>query len=173
MMKTRTETELLAEFIIGTEVNLAFALGFYSKFGSIESLVSLEQKHEMVTAISVEFFPGVSQVEQKHIGKWREAIEVEMSFMQSETFRRPSGAWYLVGSVMAPRCKRRYPVNFVALDIKSTRKIVDQAFSIAKCKRMPEKSYRLPFEIFVAVLERAKDDLEPIFVKKFPVVSKW
>ena len=51
------------------------ALGFYSMFGSLESLLNLEQRHEMVTAISVELFPGVLQTEQKHIGKWREAIE--------------------------------------------------------------------------------------------------
>ena len=31
--------------------------------------MNLEQKHEMVTAISVEVFPGVLQTEQKHIGK--------------------------------------------------------------------------------------------------------
>ena len=148
-------------------MNLVTALGFSSNFGSMESLVSLEQKHEMVTSISVELFPGVSQTEQKHIGKWREAIEVEMSIMQSETFRRPSGAWYLVGSVVAPRCKSRYPVHFLAVDVKGTRKIVDQAFSIAKCKRTPEKFYRLPFEIFAADPERAKDDLEPILGKNF------
>ena len=32
-------------------------------FGSVESLLNLEQKHEMVTAISVEVFPGVLQTE--------------------------------------------------------------------------------------------------------------
>ena len=36
----------------------------------------------MVTAISVEVFPGVLQTEQKHIGKWREAIEAEMNIRQ-------------------------------------------------------------------------------------------
>ena len=44
----------------------------------------------MVTAISVEVFPGVLQTEQKHIGKWREAIEAEMNIRPSETYRRPS-----------------------------------------------------------------------------------
>ena len=37
----------------------------------------------MVTAISVELFTGVLQTEQKHIGKWREATEVEKN-RQSE-----------------------------------------------------------------------------------------
>ena len=79
MMKARTETELIADCHGGTEVNLVNALGFYSMFGSVESLLNLEQKHEMVTAISVEVFPGVLQTEQKYIGKWREAIETEIN----------------------------------------------------------------------------------------------
>ena len=53
VMKARTETELIADCHGGTEVNLVTALGFYSMFGSLESLLNLEQKHEMVTAISV------------------------------------------------------------------------------------------------------------------------
>ena len=69
VMKTRTETELIADCHGGTEVNLVTALRFYSMFVSLESLLNLEQKHEMVTAISVELFPGVLQTEQKHIGK--------------------------------------------------------------------------------------------------------
>ena len=98
VMKARTETELIADCHGGTEVNLVTALGFYSMFGSLESLLNLEQKHVMVTAISVEVFPGVLQTEQKHIGKWREAIEAEMNIRHSETYRRPSGAPDLVGS---------------------------------------------------------------------------
>ena len=88
MMKTRTETEMGK----GTEVNLVTALGFYSMFGSLESLLNQEQKHEVVTAISVEVFSGVLQTEQKYIGKWKEAIETEMNIRHSETSRRPSGA---------------------------------------------------------------------------------
>ena len=56
VMKARTETELIADCHGGTEVNLVTALGFYSMFGSLESLLNLEQKHDMVTAISVEVF---------------------------------------------------------------------------------------------------------------------
>ena len=40
------------------------ALGFYTMFGSLESLLILEQEHEMVTAIIVEMFPRVLQIEQ-------------------------------------------------------------------------------------------------------------
>ena len=146
VMKAKTETELIAHCHGGTEVNLVTALGFYSMFGSLESLLNLEQKHEMVTSISVEVFPGVLQTEQKHIGKWGEAIQAEMNIRHSETYRRPSGARYLVGWTLAPMCKSRYPVHFVDVDVKSTRTIVDQAFSVSKCvrlARMSEKSYEL------------------------------
>ena len=146
------------------------ALGFYSIFGSLESLLNLEQKHEMVTAISVEVFPGVLQTEQKHIGNWREAIEAEMNIRHSETYRRPSGARYLVGSTLAPMCKSRYPVHFVAVDVKSTRTIVDRAFSVPKCvriARMSEKSYELLCKMFSAIPERTKEELESTLAKKF------
>ena len=45
VMKTKTETELIVGYHGGTEVNLVTALGFYSMFGSLESLLNLEQKH--------------------------------------------------------------------------------------------------------------------------------
>ena len=145
VMKAKTETELIADCHGGTEVNLVTALGFYSIFGSLESQLNLEQKHDMFTAISVEVFPGDLQTEQKHIGKWREAIEAEM-------------------------CRSRYPVHFVAVDVKSTRTIVDQAFSVPKCvrlARMSEKSYELLCKMFSAVPERTKEELESIVGKKF------
>ena len=170
VMKARTETELIADCHGGTDVNLVTALGFYSMIGSLESLLNLEQKHEVVTAISVEVFPGVLQTEQKYIGKWREAIETEMNIRHSETYCRPSGAQYLVGSTLAPMCRSRYPVHFVAVDVKSTRTIVDQAFSVPKCvrlARMSEKSYELLCKIFSAVPERTKEELESIVGKKF------
>ena len=71
VVKAKTETELIADCHGGTEVNLVTALGLYPMFGSLESLLNQEQKHEMVTAISVKVFPGVLQTEQKNIGKWR------------------------------------------------------------------------------------------------------
>ena len=101
VMKAKTETELIADCHGGTQVNLVNVLGFHSMFGSLESLLNLEQKHEMVTAISVKVFPGVLQTEQNHIGNWREAIEAEMNIQYSDTYRRPTGARYLVGSTLA------------------------------------------------------------------------
>ena len=88
VMRTMTETELIADCHERTETNLVTALGFYSMFGSLESLLNLEQKHEMVTAISVEVVPGVLQTEQKHIGRWREAIEGT-----SDTVRHIADRW--------------------------------------------------------------------------------
>ena len=170
VMKAKTETELIADCHGETEVNLVTALGFYSMFGSLESLLNLEQKHEMVKAISVEVFPGVLQTEQKHIGKWREAFEAEMNIRLSEIYRRPSEARYLVGSTLAPMCKSRYPVHFVAVDVKSTRTIVHQAFSVPECvrlARMSEKSYDLLCKMFSAVPERTKEEFESILGKKF------
>ena len=62
VMKAKTETELIADCHGETEVNLLTALGFYSIFGSLESLLNREQKYEMVTAISVEVFSGVCRL---------------------------------------------------------------------------------------------------------------
>ena len=76
----------------------------------------------------------------------------------------------MVGSTLAPMCKSRYPVHFVAVDIKSTRTIVDQAFSVPKCvsiARMSEKFYELVCRVFSAVPERTKEDLESILGEKF------
>ena len=162
VMKAETEMELIVDCDGGTEVNLVTAVGaleFYSMFGSLVSLLNLEQKHEMVMAISVEVFPGVLQAEQKYIRKWREAIEAEMNIRQSEPYRRPSGARYLVGPTLAPMCKSRYLEHFVALVVKSTRRIVDQAFSVPKCvrvSRMTERSYEFLCKMSAAVPEKPK-----------------
>ena len=71
----------------------------------------------------------------------------------------------MVGSTLAPMCKSRYPVHFVAVDVKSTRTILDQAFSVPKCVRLtrcPKKSYELLCKMFSAVPERTKEELESI-----------
>ena len=78
VMIAKTETELIADCHGATEVNLVTALRFYSMFSSLESPMNLEQKNEKVTTISVEVFPGVLQTAEKYIGKWREAIIVDI-----------------------------------------------------------------------------------------------
>ena len=93
-----------------------------------------------------------------------------MNIRHSETYRRPSGAEYLVRSTLAPMCKCRYLVHFVAVAVKSTRTIVDQAFSVPKCvrlARMSEKSNELLCKIFSSVPERAKEELVLILGKEF------
>ena len=110
------------------------------------------------------------QTEQKHFGKWREALKVETNIRQSETYRRPCGARYLEGLTLASMCKGRYPVNIVAVDVMSTRTIVDQAFSVPKCvrlARMSEKFYELLCKMLTVVSGRTKDELELILGKKF------
>ena len=140
-MKMRTEPELIACCHGGAEVNLEIALGFYSMFGSLESTLNIEQKHEMVTAISKEVFPGVLQTEQTI---WREARVVEMKIRRSETFRRSSVARYLVGSTIDPMCKSRY-----------------------RLKKMSEKNYQVLCKIFAAVPEKNKDEIKPTLGKQF------
>ena len=140
--KAKPETELIADCHGGTEVNLVTALRFYSKFGSLESLLNLEQKDEMVKTISVEVFPRILRTEQKYIGNGREAIEADMNIRHSETYRRPTGA---------PMCKSRYTEHFVAVDVKRSRTIVDQAFLLPKCvrlARMSEKFYEFLCKMF-------------------------
>ena len=61
-------------------------------------------------------------------------------------------------------------MHFVAVDVKSTRTIVDQAFSVPKCvrlARMSEKSYELLCKMFSAVPERTKEELESLLGKMF------
>ena len=50
-----------------TTVNLATALGFFSRMCSKETLKILESEHHLVTALSVESLPGLIQMIQKHI----------------------------------------------------------------------------------------------------------
>ena len=93
-----------------------------------------------------------------------------MNNRHSETFSTLSGARYLVGSTLASMYKSRYPVHFVAMDVKSTRTIVDQAFSVPKCvrlARMSEKPYELLCKMFSAEPERTKEELKSILGKKF------
>ena len=81
---------------------------------------------------------------------------MEINIRQSETYR-----------------KNRYPVHFVAVDVMSTRTILDQAFSALKfvrLARMSEIFFELLCRTFAAVPGIAKEELEelePILQKKF------
>ena len=80
------------------------------------------------------------QTEQKYIEKKKEVIEAEKKIRQSEAYRSNSVAQYLVGWTLVPMCRIRYPVHFVTVEVKSTRTIVDQAFSVPKCVRLARMS---------------------------------
>ena len=61
-------------------------------------------------------------------------------------------------------------MHFVAVGVKSTRTIVDQAFSVPKCvrlTRMSEKSYELLCKMFSAFPERTKEEMESILGRNF------
>ena len=63
-----------------------------------------------------------------------------MNIRHSEIYGRPTGARFLVGSTLAPMCKSRYTAHFVAVDVKNTRTIVDQSFSVPKILRVIEQN---------------------------------
>ena len=100
-ISNKSEMGLIADSHGKAEVNLI------SMTSSIESLERLERAHGMVTTLSVEFFTGALQTEQK-IGGWRAALENEMNLKDSENYHRPTGSKYLVGSSSAPYSKMGY-----------------------------------------------------------------
>ena len=55
-------------------------IGFFSRICSLQSLEMLESEHQLVTALSVESWPGVLQMVQKHIRGWKIGLESEMGF---------------------------------------------------------------------------------------------
>ena len=65
--KEKSEVQIVAECYASTTVNIATALGFFSRMCSLQSLELLESEHQFVTALSVESWPGVLQMIQKHI----------------------------------------------------------------------------------------------------------
>ena len=64
----------------------------------MDSLEMLESEHHLVTALSVESWPGVLQMIQKHIRGWKVGLEAEMGLPVNETYSLPMKS--LVGSVM-------------------------------------------------------------------------
>ena len=58
--KEKSEVQIVAECYASTTVNLATALGFFSKVCTITG--DLESEHNLVTALSVESWPGVLQM---------------------------------------------------------------------------------------------------------------
>ena len=139
-----------------SEVNIATALGFFSRMCSLQSLEILESEHQLWTALSVESWPGVLQMVQKHIRGWKIGLEAEMGIPVSEAYSLPTNAKSLVGSVMANLCGSHYPLHMAMVEASSQRVLIDKAFSITKCVRLARMSYlshRLLRKILGAVPE--------------------
>ena len=156
----------MAECYTNTTVNIATALGFFSRMCNLQSLEMLESKHHLVTALSVESWPGAFQTTQKHIRGWKIGLEAAMGFPVSEAYGLPVNAKSLVGSVMTNLCGSHYPLHMARVEVSSQRILVDKAFSVPKCvrlARMSHHSHRLLRKILVTVPRAQRDDLSEIW----------
>ena len=165
-----SEIQIVAEYYASTTVNLATALGFFSRMCSLQSLERLESEHHLVTALTVESWPGVLHVTQKHIKSWKVGLEAEMGFPMSEAYGLPLSAKSLVGSVMANLCGSHYPLDMAMVEVSSQRILIDKAFSVPKCvrlARMSHHSHRLLRKIRGTVPKEQRDDLSEIWGKNF------
>ena len=152
--KEKSEVQIMAECYASTTVNVATALGFFSRMSSLRSLEMLESEHHLVTAFSVESLPGVLQMIQKHIRGWKIGLEAEMGFPVSEAYNLPSNAKSLMGLVIANLCRSHYPLHIAMMEASSQRVIIDNAFLVPKCvrlARMLHHSYKLLRKILGAV----------------------
>ena len=165
--REKSEVQIVAECYASTTVNIATALGFFSRIiCSLQSLERLESEHHLVTALSVESWPGVLQVTQKHIKNWKVGLEVEMGFPMSEAYGLPLNAKSLVGSVMANLCGSHYPLHMAMVEVSSQRVLIDKAFSVYKCVRLARMSHhphRLLRKIRGTVPREQRDDSSEIW----------
>ena len=164
--REKSEIQIVAEIYASTTVSLATALGFFSRMCSLQSLERLESEHHLVTALSVESWPGVLQVTQKHIKSWKVGLEAEMWFPMSKAYALPPKAKSLVGSVMANLCGSHYPLHMAMVELSSQRVLIDIAFSVPMCvrlARMSHHSHRLLRKIRGTVPKEQRDDLSEIW----------
>ena len=159
--REKSEVQIVAECYANTTVNIATALGFFSRM----SLERLESEHHLVTALSVQSWPGVLQVTQKHIRSWTVGLEAEMGFPMGEAYGLPLNAKSLVGSVMANLCGSHYPLHMAMVEVSSQRVLIDKAFSLPKCvrlARMSHHSHTLLRKIRGTVPREQRDDLSEV-----------
>ena len=109
----------MVECYTNTTVNIATPLGFFC-----------ESEHHLVTALSVESWPGSTSILQKHIRGWKIGLEAEMGFPVSEAYSLPVNLKSLVGSVMANLCGSHYPLHMAMVEVSSQRILIDKAFSV-------------------------------------------
>ena len=168
--REKSEVQIVAECYANTTVNIATALGFFSRRCSLQSLEMLESEHHLVTALSVESWPGVLQVTQKHIRGWKVGLEAEMGFPISEAYILPLNVNSLVGSVLANLCGSHYPLHMAMVEVSSQRVLIDKAFWVPKCvrlARMSHHSHRLLRKIRGTVPREQRDDLSEIWGRNF------
>ena len=164
--KEKSEVQIVAECYTNTTVKLATALGFFSRMCSLQSLEMLESQHHLVTALSVESWPGVLQITQKHIRGWKIGLEAEIGFPVSKAYSLPVNAKSLVGSVMANLFGSHYPLHMAMVEISSQKIPIEKAFSVPKCVRLPRishHSHRLLRKILWTVLGEQRDNLSAIW----------
>ena len=164
--REKSEVQIVAECYARTTVNIATALGFFSRMCSLQSLERLESEHHLVTALSVESWPGVLQVTQKHIRSWKVGLEAEMGFPMSEAYGLPLNAKSLIGSMMANLFGSHYPLHMAMVEASSQRILVDKAFSVPKCVRLARvshHSHKLLRKIRGTVPKELRDDLSEIW----------
>ena len=164
--RQKSEVQIVAECYARTTVNIATALGFFSRMCSLQSLERLESEHHLVTALSVESWPGVLQVTQKHIRSWKVGLEAEMGSPMSEAYGLPLNAKSLIGSMMANLCGSHYPLHIAMVEASSQRVLVDKAFSVPKCVRLARishHSHKLLRKIRGTVPKELRDDLSEIW----------
>ena len=164
--REKSELQIVAECYTNTTVNIATALGFFSRMCSLQSLEMLESEHHLVTALSVKPWPGALQTTQKHIRGWKIGLEAEMGFPVSEAYGLPVIAKSLVGSVMANLFGSHYPLHMAMVEVSSQRILVDKAFSVPKCvrlARMSHHSHSLLRKILGMVPRAQRDDLKEIW----------
>ena len=136
--KEKSEVQIVAECYTNTTVNIATALGFFSRMCSLQSLEMLESEHHLVTALSVESLPGALQITQKHIRGWKIGLEAEMAFPVSEAYSLPANANSLVGSGIANLSGSHYPLHMAMVVVSSQRILIYKAFSVTKCVRLAQ-----------------------------------
>ena len=110
----------MAECYTNTTVNIATSLRFFSRKCSLH----------LVTALSVESWPGALQTTQKLIRGWKIGLEAEMGSPVIEAYGLPVNAKSLVRSVMANVCGSHYPLHMALVEVSSLRIHVDKAFSV-------------------------------------------
>ena len=145
----------MAERYSSTTVNIATALGFFSRMCSLQSLEMLESEHQLVTALSKESWPGVSKMVQKHSRGWKIGLEAEMGFPVSEAYSLPMNAKPLVGSL----------ITHGVVEASSQRVLIDKTFSMPKCvrpARMSNHSNRPLKKILRAVPGDQRENLSEI-----------